>query len=503
MINKTTSLHSTFSVNGEVSNDDTRFLNITIDVLHTGENLNGSIFTKEVVDSCIDSIKNTPVLGYIKYDRVAQEKDFKGHEHVLTRTENGVEEKYLGSAYGVIPEACNPRWITKTCSDGQEREFLQVDALLWEKFSDSTYIVNRDGEKAESMELEVSSVEGYEDDDGVFHFEKFRFDGCCILGNDVEPAMTDANVKLKGNKFVLDDFTKEIQSELNDKFMAFTKLVNDKNGQGGVGNMSDIDTNIDTDANTDFAQTVLSQFEDISNIVSEYATMKNRWDEDVPRFYVVDVQDDEVIAVDMQDNYHYVGFKFSIDGDKPVIDFDSISRKKISFSDYEDGTSVHEGSFDFGKYISDVEDSAFAKVSDAEAKVVAEANEKAKFETDYNAVKAELDEIKPKYDEFMAADEQRKADELTAQKDAKFAEYEDVLSDNAEFEALKEQKDDMSVEDIEKECAVIYVKASRAKSKFSKQSSNIATAGVLDDEDENDDANCWVSAKYGKIRICK
>ena len=51
MINKTTSLHSTFSVNGEVSNDDTRFLNITIDVLHTGENLNGSIFTKEVVDS--------------------------------------------------------------------------------------------------------------------------------------------------------------------------------------------------------------------------------------------------------------------------------------------------------------------------------------------------------------------------------------------------------------------------------------------------------------------
>ena len=49
MINKTTSLHSTFSVNGEVSNDDTRFLNITIDVLHTGENLNGSIFTKKLL----------------------------------------------------------------------------------------------------------------------------------------------------------------------------------------------------------------------------------------------------------------------------------------------------------------------------------------------------------------------------------------------------------------------------------------------------------------------
>ena len=69
MDNKFNSLHSTFSINGEISDDDTRFLNITIDVLHTGENLNKSFFSKEVVDDCIDSIKNTPVLGFIKYDK--------------------------------------------------------------------------------------------------------------------------------------------------------------------------------------------------------------------------------------------------------------------------------------------------------------------------------------------------------------------------------------------------------------------------------------------------
>ena len=109
MDNKFNSLHSTFSVNGEISDDDTRFLNITIDVLHTGENLNKSFFSKEVVDDCIDSIKNTPVLGFIKYDKFAQEADFKGHEYVLTRTEDGIEDKYVGSAYGVIPESCNPK----------------------------------------------------------------------------------------------------------------------------------------------------------------------------------------------------------------------------------------------------------------------------------------------------------------------------------------------------------------------------------------------------------
>lgn len=244
MDNKFNSLHSTFSVNGEISDDDTRFLNITIDVLHTGENLNKSFFSKEVVDDCIDSIKNTPVLGFIKYDKFAQEADFKGHEYVLTRTENGIEDKYVGSAYGVIPESCNPRWFTKMCSDGVEREFLQVDALLWEKFSDSTDIVERDGEKAQSMELAVSSVEGDEDEDGIFHFEKFKFDGCCMLGDSVEPAMVDANVKVKDVQFTSDDFVKEIQSELNEKFTKFTKLVKDKDEQGGVRNMPNPDTDL-------------------------------------------------------------------------------------------------------------------------------------------------------------------------------------------------------------------------------------------------------------------
>lgn len=491
MRDKFNSLHSTFSINGEISDKDTRFLNITIDVLHTGENLNKSFFSKEVVDKCIDSIKNTPVLGFVKYDKTGQEADFKGHEYVLTRTENGIEDKYIGSAYGIIPESCNPRWFTKMCSDGVEREFLQVDALLWTKFSDSTDIVERDGEKAQSMELSVSSVEGSEDDNGIFHFEKFKFDGCCMLGDSVEPAMVDANVKIKDVQFASDDFVKAIQSELNEKFTTFTKLVKENDEQGGVRSMPNPDT--------DFAQTVLQQFNDVADAVRGFATMKDYWGEDVPRFSAVDIQDDEVIAVDMQDNYHYVGFKFAIDGDSPKIDFDSMTRKKVTYSDYEDGAAELEGAFDFGKHMSDFEEVAAAKIAEAEAKAAAESDEKAKIESEFSAVKAELNEIKPKYDEFVAADEKRKADEIDAQKNAKFAEYEDVLADNADFEAIKNKKDELSVDEIEKECAVLYVKINR-KNNFSKQGSCAATAGVLDDDDDND-KNCWMSEKYGAIHI--
>jgi len=488
--NGTTSLRSRFSVNGEISDEDTRFMSITIDLMHTGENLNGSCFSKEVVDECIESIKNTPVLGFIKYNKYTGEKDFLGHEHAIVRTDNGVEEKYLGSCYGVIPESCNPRWYSKMCDDGVEREFLQVDALLWEKFTDSTGILRRDGEKAESMELEVSSVEGYEDDDGVFHFTKFRFDGACLLGDGVEPAMVGANAKIKDVQFAADEFAKTVRCELNDKFMIFTKLVNDEKSQGGVRNMP----------NTDFAQTVMEQFSDITVMVSEYKTTTNYWGDEVPRYYLADIQDDEAIVVDAEDNWRYYGFKFTVSGDKPEIDFESGSRKKIRYENYEDGAAVPEGKFEFGDYISKLEQSAFEKVSSAEEKVANAEQAKSDVEADFAKVKDELDDIKPKYDEFVKADEERKAEELNAQKDSKFSEYEESLSDVAEFAELKEKKDEMSVEDIEKECAVLFAKAYRSKLNFSKQGSDTAVVTIIDDND--DVPHGYVhTKKYGDIRI--
>ena len=64
MKNKTTSIHSTFAVTEEIKSQDTRFLSIAIDVMHTEENLNDSYFAKEDIEKCIDTIKNTPVLGF-------------------------------------------------------------------------------------------------------------------------------------------------------------------------------------------------------------------------------------------------------------------------------------------------------------------------------------------------------------------------------------------------------------------------------------------------------
>lgn len=76
----------TFEVNKEYQVEDDRFISVTIDVLHTGENLNGSYFSKEVVEQNLHTLANMPIVGFIQS---GFEKDFKGHEYILTRTDKG------------------------------------------------------------------------------------------------------------------------------------------------------------------------------------------------------------------------------------------------------------------------------------------------------------------------------------------------------------------------------------------------------------------------------
>lgn len=543
-------LHSSFSVDDDsIVQEDTRFLKVTIDVLHDGLNRNGSFFTKEVVDECIDTIKGVPILGYIRYDALIEDNDFKGHEHIIKKTKDGIEEVYIGQAYGFVPDGCNPRWVEKVCSDGATRNFLCVSGILWEKFSDATSIVKRDVEKPQSMELSMDSVEGYEDEDGVFHFTKFSFDGLCMLGDGVTPAMVDANVRIEDDSdnsvnFSVNNFKDEIRKELSDKLekfnAIFTELIKDdvKEEQGGVRDMPKnmVDAVEVEQSDVEFEQTTLETVDDMAGIIASHEMVQCPWGEH-PRFHFVDIQGNEVIVVDTEEQWHYYGFPFVIDGDKLEVDFENGKRKKLRYEDYEDGVAPVAGSFELGEHISEIEakfaeesDDSSKKISELEAKVeelekkveelesqveerdekISELEEQVKkledeksgADEEFAKVKAEYDEIKPKYDEYVQAEAQRIEAELVAQKDAVFAEYESDLADNTEFAALKEKKDEMTAEDIEKECAFLYVKANRAKSKFSAVESQSAVVGVLNDVDSHEDDGL-VLTKYGYIHTSR
>ena len=435
----------------------------------------------------MQTLEYIPIVGFIEENH--GEKDFSDHRYIITKDEKGVRRKYLGTAYGVVlsNEDNNAHYEERECDDGITRTFVVVDGVIWNMFEDSSDIINRDLIKSHSMELyqdAIDAYDGYEDENGLFHFTKFSFRAACILGDKYEPAMMNSTVEVQ---FTMTDFVKNLQSELNDKFTTFTKLVNEKSNQGGIGIMP----------NTDFAQTVMEQFSDISNMVREHEVIVDRWGDAIPRFYLVDIQDNEVIVVDRQNNYCYYGFPFTLNGDKAEIDFANGNRKKVRYENYEEGIVVQEEVFDFGKHIAEIEEAAYSKVQEANEKATTFEEEKANAEANYSQIKADYDEMKPKYDAYVLAEEQRQAAELDAQKDAKFAEYEETLAENEDFVALKERKHEMSVDEIEKECAVLYVKATRSKSNFSKTGSTVVV-GVLDD---GDNAKGFIQTKYGDIPV--
>jgi hypothetical protein len=489
----------TFEKVEEVDGVDGRFTKVKIWLMHLGDNFNGSVFEKDAVDNAIPTLEYIPIVAFIE-DNKAGEKDCSNHRYIITKDEKGIRRKYMGNAYGVIvsSEDNNAHYEERMCDDGETRTFLVVDGLIWNMFEDSSEIMNRDLIKSQSMELfdDGSSIDGYEDEDGLFHFTKFSFRAACILGDDYDPAMINSTIEVQ---FTMSDFVKNIQSELNDKFMTFTKMVNEKTNQGGIETMP----------NTDFTQTLLAQFEDISAMVRQHETFMDRWGYECSRYYAVDIQENEVIVVDAKNNYNYFGISFTMNGDKAEIDFESAKRKKLRYDDYEEGSSI-EGAFDFGKHIEEIENNAFAKIeeantktSEAEGKVTEYETKVSEIETakneieeKYNQVNAEFEEMKPKYEDFVKAEQARIEAELDAQKDAEFAKYETVLADEPDFVALKEKKAEMTVKEVESECAIMYARKNLAQTNFSKSSGSVMTAGLIQD-DERD--GFIYSARYGYV----
>lgn len=198
---------------------DDRFLRVKLWLMHTGRNKNWSVFSKEVVEKALPTLCNIPILGYIKQDADSKELDFAGHEEELVyKDDTGYEWRYLGSAYGVIPESCNPQWETRLCDDGATREFLTVEGIMWNKFKTATDIIKaHNGIQPHSMEI-CEDYDGEWDDNDDFVFSDFRFEGACVLGVDVEPAMYSSSVEV-AQRF------SSLSSEIEQKLSEYNKTI--------------------------------------------------------------------------------------------------------------------------------------------------------------------------------------------------------------------------------------------------------------------------------------
>ena len=466
-----------FTINNCVETEDSRFLAITIDVLHTGLNFNGSIFEKEVVDANAESIKNTPVLGYIALNPDG-ELDFQGHKYKTVKDGNGKDYVYAGSAYGVIPESCNYRWIEKVCSDGICREFFQVDALLWTKFDDAVTIFERDGGKPQSMELELSSITGEENDDGTFTFTGFNFEGCCLLSStdeSIQPAMIDSEAV---SKFAIQSIAQEIKDKLHEYTISVEQVSENQNVKEEQ-NMSIPVSN--------FTLNLMEQLDEIRAVLGE-KKYRDSWGYECSQYCFVDVQGDEVIVMDRADHYRIYGMKMSMDGDKISVDFATATRKKTTYADFEEGAE-DSAPFVFEQAVSDVATYMSGQVDAAN-------EEKATAEANYTAAKNELDEMKPKYDAYVVAEKQREAAAIEAAKDAEFRKFDQHLTDNADYTALKKERDKYTLEDIQSQCAILFTQKN-LNANFGRKAKDVSTPPVADVFQQTPAAE--VNTRYGVL----
>lgn len=504
-----------FIKKGEYESSDFRFIDVSIDVMHTGANLNKTSFTKDAINKAVPTICNTPILGYVVDELDEEDKDFKGHEHELRITNKDVKYVYAGQAYGVIPESCNPRWIVKDDGTGIEREYLRVDGLIWTKFSDPVDIFTRDGTKNHSVELTDMAC-GPADKNGNVPVGSFKFDGCCILSTtdpSIKPAMTGSCVTAN---FSVEDITAQIRDRLyeyqaiqqnytaqndnpsdeekgdttpmneneknsvataentaaenhetatppaentvqepetqtteksvpaegEDKTHAAENTVANKDeGEAAPTENTAPTAEGEPAASSEFTLTANQLRDEVYNALLEIQ-VPSRWDHEcmIPKYWLTDIQDNEVIVTD-SGTYQLMGIPYSMNGDNVVLEYENIKRKKVVYEDWDNG-DVMPGLITMFSTLTD----KLVELSDS-----------------YTKAANEVSEIKPKLEAYQQAEADAKAAEMEAKRNALFATFDEKLGADAEYIALKENKE-ISYSDLETKC---YALVGRKSAEFS------------------------------------
>ena len=504
-----------FIKKGEYESSDFRFIDVSIDVMHTGANLNKTSFTKDAINKAVPTIRNTPILGYVVDELDEEDKDFKGHEHELRITDKDVKYVYAGQAYGVIPESCNPRWIVKDDGTGIEREYLRVDSLIWTKFSDPVDIFTRDGTKNHSVELTDMAC-GPADKNGNVPVGSFKFDGCCILSTtdpSIKPAMTGSCVTAN---FSVEDITAQIRDRLyeyqaiqqnytaqndnpsdeekgdttpmneneknsvataentaaenhetatppaentvqepetqtteksvpaegEDKTPAAENTVANKDeGEAAPTENTAPTAEGEPAASSEFTLTANQLRDEVYNALLEIQ-VPSRWDHEcmIPKYWLTDIQDNEVIVTD-SGTYQLMGIPYSMNGDNVVLEYENIKRKKVVYEDWDNG-DVMPGLITMFSTLTD----KLVELSDS-----------------YTKAANEVSEIKPKLEAYQQAEADAKAAEMEAKRNALFATFDEKLGADAEYIALKENKE-ISYSDLETKC---YALVGRKSAEFS------------------------------------
>lgn len=447
-------------------------------IAYTGANQNKTFISKQAFEKAMKTMYNCPIVA--NYDR--ENDEIGSHDMSVVKDNDG---KYrlinLTQPLGVVPESAQTFWQVVEEDDGTEHEYLCTEVLLWKR-QEVYKKIKDDGVTAQSMEINVKS--GKREEDGLYHVYDFEFTAFALLGTarpcfesasltfalgefkeqlsemmlELKESFNVANPSIEGSDihpqkysmeggqealdkneliekygidvdaldFSIDDFSVE---ELEEKFKAMTEDNTPDDNQGGQN----------------FALTG-GMLEELQNSLRA-EKVQREWGECSRYSYVdCDFEAGEVYAYDTNDWMLY-GFKYQMNGDNVVIDFESKSRKKFAIVDFDEGEQVSP----FGEMYAQMGQTiakGAEKYSELEEKFNA-------LNESYSTLEAEAKELREfKADTEVAAIEAERTEAINEV----FAEFEDLSGIEA-FEVLKGECEEdcmkYEIEALKKECFAI------------------------------------------------
>lgn len=379
-----------------VDSGDTRYTKVKIWLMSLGYNpAKGIDFPKEVVDMAIPSLKNIPIVSSVGRVAGTGKKDFLAHEPVQN-IDGSIS--HGTKVIGVIPETNNAKYEVRMCEEYNERTFLTVEGLVWtSRAEEELDILYKDGGvKSHSMELDRNGTDYVMTESGLIVPTKITFDGACILGDHVRPAMEGSTLELFSADLV--EFSKEIQGKLDGYYS--TKEGGDKVSKKAK----------DTKKKDDIE--VIEEEVKKEDKKAEKATEETKVDKVDKKAEEKSVKKEE-------------------------------SKKEDVKVETEPEEKAEKAAKETDKAEEVVKEKSKVEVNNGKAKLPIDFSIE-----DYEAMKIELEELR----NFKAeADKQLREEQLAAL----FSKYQS-LNELDEYKAIKEKASEFSIEDLDKEFALIF-----------------------------------------------
>jgi len=279
-------------------------------IMNEGKNRNNSSFSKESMEDAEESLKNRPLLAYIKRNEDGEAIDFGSHDIItkIIKTDEGYDLKYfyLETPVGIFPESCNVRYEE---IDGENH--MVADAYIWEGYSNETLDLLDENEGTKDVSMEISVLESEKDEDGVLSINKFRFNAVTLLGSRIIQGMNgNCNISVY-SKSDYDDFVNEINN----------KIYSIEEKEEG-----NLDKNKQTEEFGLSVQNITDQI--TTQINSRLIEREDYWGDkyQTREFWFMDVLPDDKIAIVENADWscrQYFGVPYTLNEDVVTLDFDN------------------------------------------------------------------------------------------------------------------------------------------------------------------------------------